>query len=123
MFKTKEELLNYLREQFKLQVKEKKFDLKTIRELSHSTLEARVWDRNITAITSINTQNITDDFRCDTGIAIRITCMQHVRNDEDIEKEHSYWFELARYGLPNNGQEIEILLFALGWKMGYTILR
>lgn len=121
-FTTEKELLEYLREQFKTQVKERKFDLETIRNLRHSTLAARVWDRAITAISSINPQEKADDFRCDTGIVIRITYMQHVHNDDDIEKEHSYWYELARYEFPNYNQEIDILLFALGLKMGYTII-
>lgn len=121
-FTTKKELLEYLREQFKTQVKEKKFDLETINKFSHSVLAARTWDRAITAISSINPQEKADDFRCDTGIVIRITNMYHVHNDDDIEKEHSYWYELARYEFPNYDQEIDILLLALGLKMGYTII-
>ncbi len=120
-FATKEELLEYLREQFKTQVKEKKFDLKTIKKLRHTTLAARTWDRAITAISSINPKEKSDDFRCDTGIVIRITNMQYVHNDEDIEKEHSYWYELARYSECYE-QEIDILLFALGLKKVYTLI-
>jgi hypothetical protein len=119
-FTTKKELLEYLREQFKSQVKEKKFDLETINKFSR-TLAARTWDRKITAISSINPQEKADDFRCDTGIVIRITNMQHVHNDDDIEKEDSYWYELARYNCEFYEQEIDILLFALGLKMGYTV--
>lgn len=121
-FTTKKELLEYLREQFKTQVKEKKFDLETIKKFTNTTLAALVWDRKITAISSINPQEKADDFRCDTGIVIRITDMWHVNCDADIEKEHSYWYELARYNFPNYDQEIDILLLALGLKMGYTII-
>lgn len=119
-FTTKKELLEYLREQFKLRVIEKTFDLETIKSLRHSTLAARTWDRAITAISSINPQEKADDVRCDTGIVIRITNMQHVRNDADIEKEHSYWCELNGYS-EFHDQEIDILLFALGLKMVYSI--
>lgn len=119
-FTTKKELLKYLRELFKLQVKEKKFDLETINKFSH-ILAAHTWDRKITAISSINSQEKADDFQCDTGIVIRITNMQHVHNDDDIEKEHSYWYELARYDFEFYDQEIDILLLALGLEMGYAI--
>jgi len=119
-FNTKEELLEYLREQFKSQVKEKTFDLETIKSLRHSTLAARTWDRAITAISSIDPQEKMNYHRCDTGIVIRITNMQHVRTDDDIEKEHSYWCELNGYS-EFYDQEIDILLLALGLKMGYTV--
>lgn len=120
-FTTKKELLEYLREQFKLQVKEKRFDLATIKSLRHSTLAARTWDRSITAISSVNPQEKADGMKCDTGIVIRITNMQHVHNDADIEKEHSYWYELSRYDFEFYDQEIDILLLALGLKMCYAI--
>ena len=119
-FATKNELLEYLREQFKTQVKEKKFDLETINKFPN-IFGARVWDRKITAISSINPQEKADDFRCDTGIVIRITNMYHVHNDDDIEKEHSYWYELARYS-DSYDKEIDILSFVLGLKQAYTLV-
>ena len=81
----------------------------------------RAYGRKITAISSINPQGKSADFRCDTGIVIRITNMQHVHNDDDIEKEHSYWYELARY-TEFYDQEIDILSLALGLKMGYVLV-
>jgi hypothetical protein len=120
-FETKKELLEYLREQFKLQVKERRFDLETIKNLRHSTLAARAWDRAITAISSNDPQEKANDFHCDTGIVIRITNMQKVHNDDDIEEEHSYWHELARYDFESYDQEINILLLALDLRMGFFL--
>ena len=117
-FATKTELLDYLREQFKTKVKEKKFNLDTINKFAR-TLAAHSWDKNITAISSINPQEKVNDFRCDTGIVIRITDMYHVHNNEDIEKEHSYWYDLAGYDFD---KEIDILLLALGLKIAYTLV-
>ena len=116
-FTTKQELLEYLREQFKSQVKEKKFNLETINKFASKTLATRTWDRAITAISSINPQEKAAIYRCDTGIVIRITNMQHVHNDDDIEKEYSYWCELAGYDFEFYSQEIDILLLALGLKL------